>query len=86
MNWQPSTEIPALVDALRNEIDVVRFHAATALADIGPAARPAVPALIHTCTWDDEPAVRVAAAAGVSFSTAHAGATQQAMRTADQNR
>jgi HEAT repeat protein len=62
---QPDTEIPALTDALRNEIDVVRFHAAMALGDIGPAARAAVPALIHACTWDDEPAVRVGAAAAL---------------------
>jgi HEAT repeat protein len=62
---QPSTEVPGLVDALRNEIDVVRFHAAMALGDLGSAARPAVPALIHACTWDDEPAVRVGAAAAL---------------------
>jgi HEAT repeat protein len=62
---QPATEIPALVDALRNEIDVVRFHAAMALGDIGPAARSAGPALIHVCTWDVEPAVRVGAAAAL---------------------
>jgi HEAT repeat protein len=40
----------------------VRFHAAVALGEFGPAGRPAVPALIHASLWDEEPAVCVAAA------------------------
>lgn len=59
---QSATEVGPLVDALRSEVDVVRFHAAIALGDFGPAGRPAVPDLIHTSYWDDEPAVRVEAA------------------------
>jgi HEAT repeat protein len=59
---QPATEVGALVDALHGDVDVVRFHAAIALGDLGPAGRPALPALIHASLWDDEPAVRVGAA------------------------
>jgi HEAT repeat protein len=59
---QPATEVAALVDALHGAIDVVRFHAATALGDYGPDGRPAVPALIHASLWDEEPAVRLGAA------------------------
>ena len=59
---QPATEVGALADAPHSDIDVVRFHAAIALGDLGPAGRPAVPALIHASLWDEEPAVRVEAA------------------------
>src|SRR5262249_5970492 len=59
---QPGTEVGALIDALHNEVDVVRFHAAIALGDFGSAGRPAVPALIHASLWDEEPAVRLGAA------------------------
>src|SRR5262249_39955947 len=31
---QPATEVGALADALQSQVDVVRFHAATALADL----------------------------------------------------
>jgi HEAT repeat protein len=59
---QPATEVAALVDALHSEIDVVRFHAAIALGDLGHNGQPAVPALIHAGLRDAEPAVRVGAA------------------------
>ncbi|HJZ56633.1 MAG TPA: HEAT repeat domain-containing protein [Gemmataceae bacterium] len=59
---QPATEVGALVDALHSELDVVRFHAAIALGDLGTDGRPAVPALIHASLWDEEPAGRVTAA------------------------
>jgi HEAT repeat protein len=59
---QPATEVGAFVDALHSEVDVVRFHAAIALGDLGRNGRPAVPALIHASLWDEEPAVRVGAA------------------------
>jgi HEAT repeat protein len=59
---QPDTEVAALVDALHNEVDVVRFHAATTLGDFGPVGRSAVPDLIHASLWDEEPAVRMGAA------------------------
>jgi HEAT repeat protein len=62
---QPATEVGALVDAFSDEIDVVRFHAAVALGDLGPAGRPALASLIHASLWDDEPAVRVQAAMAV---------------------
>jgi HEAT repeat protein len=59
---QPATEVGALVGALHSEVDVVRFHAAIALGDLGGTGRPAVPALTHASLWDEDPAVRVAAA------------------------
>ena len=59
---QTATEVGPLVDALDSEVDVVRFHAAIALGDFGPGARPAVSALIRASLWDEEPAVRVGAA------------------------
>jgi HEAT repeat protein len=59
---EPATEVGALVDSLFSPVDVVRFHAAVALGDSGPAGRPAVPRLIRAALWDDDPAVRVEAA------------------------
>jgi HEAT repeat protein len=59
---QPATDVAALVDALRSDVEVVRFHAAVTLGDLGPAAQAAVPALIHASLWDDDPAVRVESA------------------------
>jgi HEAT repeat protein len=62
---QPATEVGALVDSLHSDLDLVRFHAAVALEDLGPASRPAVPDLVHTSLWDDDPAVRVGAAMAI---------------------
>jgi HEAT repeat protein len=59
---QPATEVGPLVDALHSSLDVVRFHAAVALGDLGAAARPAVPDLIRAACWDEDSAVRVEAA------------------------
>ncbi|HTU17396.1 MAG TPA: HEAT repeat domain-containing protein, partial [Gemmataceae bacterium] len=59
---QSDTPIAALVDALHSEVDVVRFHAAISLGDLGSDGRPAAADLIHTSFWDDDPAVRVEAA------------------------
>jgi HEAT repeat protein len=59
---RPATQVSALVDALHSEVDVVRFHAAISLGDLGSVGRPAVAALIHTSLWDEDPAVRVEAA------------------------
>jgi HEAT repeat protein len=59
---QPATEVAALADALESDVDLVRFHAAVALGDLGAGGRLAVPALIHACLRDGEPAVRVEAA------------------------
>ena len=59
---QPATEVGALVDALGSDVDVVRFHAAVALGDLGPAGGPGLSALIHASLWDEEPGVRVEAA------------------------
>ncbi|HEV3263845.1 MAG TPA: HEAT repeat domain-containing protein [Gemmataceae bacterium] len=59
---QPATEVGALVDSLHSDVDVVRFHAAIALGDLGPAGGPAVPGLIRAALWDEDPAVRLVAA------------------------
>lgn len=59
---QPASEVSALIDALQDELDVVRFHAAIALGDFGREAQPALGALIHASLWDDDAAVRVEAA------------------------
>src|SRR5262249_35568369 len=59
---EPDAEVAGLIDSLRNEVDVLRFHAAAALGNLGRAARPAEPALIHAALWDEDPAVRVEAA------------------------
>jgi HEAT repeat protein len=58
----PVSEVAGLVDAVQDDLDLVRFHAAIALADLGSAAEPAVPVLIHTALWDEDPAVRLGAA------------------------
>jgi HEAT repeat protein len=59
---EPDSEVAGLIDSLQNELEVLRFHAAVALGNLGRAARSAVPALIHTALWDEDPAVRVEAA------------------------
>jgi HEAT repeat protein len=59
---EPDSDIAGLIDALHNELEIVRFHASTALGDLGRDARAAVPVLIHTALWDEDPAVRVEAA------------------------
>jgi HEAT repeat protein len=59
---EPDSEVAGLTDSLQNELDVLRFHAAVALGDLGREAQPAVPLLIHTALWDEDPAVRMEAA------------------------
>jgi HEAT repeat protein len=59
---QPTSEVAGLIDSLQDDVEVVRFHAAVALADLNGAARPALPALIHAALWDENPGVRVEAA------------------------
>src|SRR5205807_9625383 len=50
---EPDSELAGLTDSLRNELEVLRFHAAVALGDLGREARPAVPPLIHTALGDE---------------------------------
>jgi HEAT repeat protein len=59
---QASSQVAALIEALQDEIDAVRFHAALALGDCGAAAQPATANLVHCVLWDKDPAVRVEAA------------------------
>jgi HEAT repeat protein len=55
--------VPLFMGAVENaEIDRVRFEAATALGNIGPAAKPAVDVLKKAAESDDSPMVREAAA------------------------
>jgi len=83
---QPATEVDALVTALHSDLDVVRFHAAFALGDFGPAARPGVPELIHTSIWDEDPAVRVEAAMALwKIDPARAPLVLHVLTTALQN-
>jgi HEAT repeat protein len=58
----PDSEVAGLTDSLRHELEILRFHAAVALGNLGRAAESAVPALTHTALWDEDPAVRVEAA------------------------
>jgi HEAT repeat protein len=62
---QPAAQIATLVEALRSKVDIVRFHAAISLGDLGSDGRPASAALIHTSLWDTDAAVRVEAAMAV---------------------
>jgi HEAT repeat protein len=59
---EPNSEVAGLIDSLQNELEILRFHAAIALGDLGRHADPAIPILIHTALWDKDPAVRVEAA------------------------
>jgi HEAT repeat protein len=59
---EPASDIPALTNALQSELEIVRFHAAATLGDMGRSARPALPSLIHAASWDEDAAVRVVAA------------------------
>ena len=53
--------MPNLIDALQDEKEDVRVHAAFALGGIGPTAKAAVPSLIEVLK-DDEALVRLDAA------------------------
>jgi HEAT repeat protein len=59
---EPDSQVAGLIDSLHNELEILRFHAATALGNLGQNARAAVPDLIHSALWDLDPAVRVEAA------------------------
>ncbi len=59
---EPASDIPALANALQSELEIVRFHAAATLGDMGRSARAAMPDLIHAASWDEDAAVRVVAA------------------------
>ena len=59
---EPDSEVAGLIDSLQNELEVLRFHAAVALGELGPDGRPALSPLIHAALWDEDPAVRVEAA------------------------
>ncbi|MHC5012427.1 MAG: HEAT repeat domain-containing protein, partial [Planctomycetota bacterium] len=50
MGWSAQDAVPALIQALGDEVDSVRFYASDALAKIGP---PAVPALIRAAEHGD---------------------------------
>lgn len=60
-----SSQVPALVEALRDELPDTRAAAAQDLAQLGGEARESIPALISACTYDPDLAVRVQAAAAL---------------------
>ena len=55
--------VPALVEALNNEHEDVRRHAARALGEIGPDAKAAVPVLLEVLNDEDEDVCECAAEA-----------------------
>ena len=58
--WVGKRTLPALVEALRDNVPKVRIQAAHTLGLLGPDASPTLPALLRALT-DDEKAVREAA-------------------------
>jgi HEAT repeat protein len=62
---EPDSAVAGLTDSLHNELEILRFHAAVALGNLGRGARSAAPALIHAALWDEDSAVRVEAAAAL---------------------
>lgn len=65
ISFNDSWALPWLEQSLTAEASAIRTHAATALARFGPAARPALPALLKALQDDDED-VRKAAAKAVA--------------------
>lgn len=65
ISFNDSWAVPWLEQSLAAEAPATRIHAATALARFGPAARPALPALLKALQDDDED-VRKAAAKAVA--------------------
>ncbi|MBM4040065.1 MAG: HEAT repeat domain-containing protein [Planctomycetes bacterium] len=57
-----ASALPALADALRSNAPQARFHAASALAKLGPAAAPAVNLLAEVLESDPDYSVRSCAA------------------------
>lgn len=60
-----SSQVPALVEALHDDLPATRAAAAQDLAQFGAEARSTVPALIPVCLHDPELAVRVQAGAAL---------------------
>ncbi|HET6571986.1 MAG TPA: HEAT repeat domain-containing protein [Fimbriiglobus sp.] len=60
-----SSQVPALVEALRDDLPATRAAAAQDLAQFGAEARATVPVLITACLHDPELAVRVQAGAAL---------------------
>jgi HEAT repeat protein len=60
-----SSQVPALVEALRDDLPATRAAAAQDLAQFGAEARATVPTLINVCLHDSELAVRVQAGAAL---------------------
>jgi len=57
-----ASALPALAAALRSRLPAARFHAASALAKLGPTAAPAVGALVDALEGDPDYSVRSNAA------------------------
>jgi HEAT repeat protein len=59
------SRVPALVEGLRDDLPAARAAAAQDLAQLGTEARESIPALISTCQYDPDLAVRVQAGAAL---------------------
>jgi HEAT repeat protein len=57
--------IPALIDILKDEVEIVRIEAAAALGEIGPKAKAALPALEKLVSSDPHAQVRDVAAKAI---------------------
>ena len=54
INWKATVSVPVLIEAVKDESEQVRWHAAWVLSKIGSEAKAAVPALIETLNDEDE--------------------------------
>jgi HEAT repeat protein len=68
--------LPILTGALQSDRDLLRAEAAATLAEIGEAARPALPAL-RTALNDPSPSVRQAAETAIQRIESGKQATKQ---------
>lgn len=77
--------LPALANALRSNVAQARFHAASALARLGPAAAPAVNLLAEALETDPDYSVRSNAADALGAMGPAAASAMPALRRAAGN-
>ncbi len=77
--------VPQLAGALRSGVPKARFHAAAALARLGPEAAPAVSALVEALEGDSDYSVRSNAAAALGAIGPAAASALPALRRAAGN-
>lgn len=59
------TQVPALIDTLKDQLPYVRLSAAHALSQLGAEAKPAIPALTGVALHDTDSRVRLEAAVAI---------------------